>query len=117
MGRSTFEESKGTFIVSKEKDLENTLITGLAHSLDEAKITITSIPNIIGVNTNLLDILSRNSIKVDMFFQNLSIDKKSVDISFTVSKSDLNQTLKTIENNRSDILYKDIISSSSFSKI
>ena len=72
---SSFEDLPGTYII-KGKNMEKTEISGIAHSLNEAKITLSGVPDQPGQETGNLWCPCKYSINVDMIVQSSSINTK-----------------------------------------
>lgn len=91
--RSSFTWEPGT-IISKEDDfMEQPIVSAITHDATEAKVTVLSLPDKPGIAAKLFRALADQAISVDMIVQNTSIDGLT-DISFTVTRSDLEATLK-----------------------
>lgn len=99
---SSFEDHVGSdlpgTLVTKEEDIvEQELVTGIAFSRDEAKVTLINVPDIPGVAAKLFKPLAAANINVDMIVQNVSTDGKSTDMTFTVPRAELSRAVETIE--------------------
>ena len=116
----------GTMIVS-EGDLQNwevegseverQLITGIAHDKNEAKITLTRVPDTPGSVAHIFEPLSQASINVDMIIQNVGRDKGETDVTFTVPATDLARASDILENAREKIGFNRIIPDTRVAKI
>ena len=82
---SSFEEGPGTLITYEENDMEAPLISGIAFSRDEAKITVRGVPDKPGIAHRLLGDIAAASINVDMIVQNVGADG-TTDFTFTVAR-------------------------------
>jgi aspartate kinase len=85
---SSFVEAEGTDIIEERNPVENTLISGIAHNLNEVRITIKSIPNPIQNVAKIFSNLAESRIPIDMMNQACLTDEQ-VDLTFTISHSDL----------------------------
>ena len=99
---SSFEDHIGSdlpgTLVTKEEDIvEQELVTGIAFTRDEAKVTALKVPDIPGVAAKLFSPLAEANINVDMIVQNSSSDGQTTDMTFTVPRGDLDRTLKTLK--------------------
>jgi len=99
---SSFEDHIGSdlpgTLVTKEEDIvEQELVTGIAYTRDEAKVTALKVPDIPGIAAKLFRPLADASINVDMIVQNISSDGKTTDMTFTVPRSDLARALDTLK--------------------
>ncbi len=81
--RSSFHDGEGTWV--KEHTMEQAIISGIAHDVSEAKVTVRGVPDTPGVAAALFEPLAERSINVDMIVQNVSRDA-ATDISFTVPR-------------------------------
>ena len=78
------QKSIGTIICEEDEILEHKIVSGIAYSKDEAKITLTKLNDKPGVAADILGELADNGINVDMIVQNISGDRKTTDLTFTV---------------------------------
>jgi aspartate kinase len=86
----SFQEGSGTLITIDEEfsTMEQPVISGIALNRDEAKVTITGVPDIPGVASKVLTPVSDANIEVDVIVQNVAADK-TTDLTFTVNRSDM----------------------------
>ena len=94
---SSFEDLPGTSIKKEEKDMEKTEISGIAHSLNESKITLSGVPDQPGQAAEIFGALAKHSINVDMIVQSSSINHEATDITFTIPEADLTTAESTIK--------------------
>lgn len=94
---SSFEDKPGTLVCDEDEIVEKELVSGIAYSRDEAKITLVKVPDRPGVAASIFGPLADAAINVDMIVQNVSEDGKSTDLTFTVGKSDLDRAKKVVE--------------------
>lgn len=122
----TQEELPGTLIVSEEemeaqiaKDsgMERQLITGIAADKNEAKITITRVPDRPGAVASIFGPLAEASINVDMIIQNVGRDKGETDVTFTVPGADLARSLDILEKQKDNIGFNRLINDPKVAKI
>ncbi len=92
--RSSFNDNPGTLVVKEDRDMENVVVSGVAHDKNQSKITVTGVPDKPGIAAKLFQAIAGAHIVVDMIVQNISSDGKAADISFTVPKSDNKRALK-----------------------
>lgn len=79
----------GTLVCDEEEIVEQQVVSGIAYSKDEAKVTLVKVADKPGVAARVFGPLADNSINVDMIIQNVSEDGKSTDITFTVPQAEL----------------------------
>jgi aspartate kinase len=94
---STFDAGGGTLVVDEDEIMEQEVVSGIAHSRDEAKITLRHVPDRPGVSAAIFGPLSDYGINVDMIVQNISEDGKTTDMTFTVGRADLDRAQKVLE--------------------
>ena len=112
---SSFTGTQGTLICSEEAVMEKEIVSGITHSIDEAKITLVSVDDRPGIAATIFDTLSDDNINVDMIVQNVAEDG-STDLTFTVSKVDLLLAKNAVENNQ-DIKWRKILTDDNVSKV
>jgi aspartate kinase len=96
--RSSFEDGPGTLVLTEEETMERPLVTAVTHSTDEARVTLTGLPDTPGVAGRVLTALADANINVDMIIQNEpQTDGHKADMSFTVPRSDLDVARDTLE--------------------
>ncbi|MEQ8254032.1 MAG: aspartate kinase [Smithellaceae bacterium] len=94
--KSTFSDEGGTLVTKEDKDMEREVLSGITYDRDQAKITVVHVPDKPGVASKLFTPLSEHNIMVDMIIQNASLEGFT-DLTFTVSKKDLAEAQKIIE--------------------
>jgi aspartate kinase len=114
--KSTFTNRQGTKIFNRENIDYTKSITGVAYSKDDAKITIIGVEDKPGVAANIFEPLSKEQINIDMVIQNISSDQKTTDITFTIKRDDVLNTLDILKNNK-NIRYKNIIHNDKVAKV
>jgi len=102
---SSFNDAPGTLVVDEEEIVEQELVSGIAYSRDEAKITLSQVPDQPGVAAAIFGPLADANINVDMIVQNVSQGGKTTDLTFTVSKAELDRAMKVIEGSKGTIKY------------
>ena len=114
---SSFEDKPGTFIMKERDKMEKSEISGIAHSLNEAKITLSGVPDKPGQAAQIFSSLAEHSINVDMIVQSSSINEGSTDITFTIPETDLILAEKTIRKIQEKIGFKNFLSETKVVKI
>ncbi|QWF69956.1 aspartate kinase [Methylomonas paludis] len=84
---SSFSEGNGTLITYEETEMERALISGIAFNRDEAKLTLTGVPDLPGVASKILGPIAAENIEVDMIVQNVG-ERGTTDFTFTVNRND-----------------------------
>jgi len=98
-------------------DMERQLITGIAHDKNEAKITLTRVPDKPGAVANIFGPLAEAAINVDMIIQNVGRDKGETDVTFTVPQADLARSIDLLEQAQEKIGFNRLISDTHVVKI
>ncbi|MDD1616847.1 MAG: aspartate kinase [Methylococcaceae bacterium] len=93
---SSFKEGCGTLITYEESQMESALISGIAFNRDEAKLTITGVPDLPGVAFKILGPIADANIEVDMIVQNIA-DDATTDFTFTVHRNDYQRAKSLLE--------------------
>ena len=111
------EDKKGTLVCSEDSIADKKIVTGVAASINDAKLTLTGIKDKPGVAADILGELADKGINVDMIVQNISGDRKTTDLTFTVPKDEFTKAKSLMENLSSNLSYKDLIVDSNIAKI
>ncbi len=96
---SSFVDTPGTLVVDEEEIVEQQIVSGIAYSRDEAKITVQKVADRPGVAAAIFGPLADNAINVDMIVQNVSEDGLA-DLTFTVARADLERAVSVLEERR-----------------
>jgi len=107
----------GTIVCDEDEIVEQQVVSGIAFSRDEAKITLRKIADRPGVAAAIFGPLADANINVDMIVQNLSTDGKSTDMTFTVLQTDLARSLDVVKSAAREIGHFDIESSGDVVKV
>ncbi|HEX4894501.1 MAG TPA: aspartate kinase [Hyphomicrobiaceae bacterium] len=107
----------GTTLCDEEEIVEKQIVSGIAYSKDEAKVTLRKIADKPGVAARIFGPLAEANVNVDMIVQNLSSDGRHTDMTFTVLESELPRTLEVLKGARQDIGYFDVDSSAAVVKV
>ncbi len=97
---SSFVDAPGTLVCDEDEIVEQELVSGIAYSRDEAKITLVGVPDRPGVAAGIFGPLAEAAINVDMIVQNVSEDGRSTDVTFTVGKADLERARQVMDKTR-----------------
>jgi aspartate kinase len=100
---SSFVDAPGTLVTDEDEIVENRVVSGIAYSRDEAKITVERVADRPGVAAALFGPLADSAINVDMIVQNVSADGATTDMTFTVGKADLERALQVLEEKRAEL--------------
>ncbi len=95
--RSAFDDAPGTVVLSEDESMERPLITAVAHSREEARVTLLGVPDRPGVAGRIFGALAEASVNVDMIVQNEPVSEGAeADISFTVPRTEVEITRTTL---------------------
>jgi aspartate kinase len=117
---SSFDDKPGTMIVGDdeiEEEMERQFITGIAHDKNEAKITLTDVPDRPGAVAAIFEPLAEANINVDMIVQNIAHSTGSTDVTFTVPSAELTRSLDVLERGKDAIGYTRLVHDTNVSKI
>jgi len=114
---SSFEEGPGTLItVDEEVDMEKPVISGIAFTRDEAKITVRGAPDTPGIAAKILGPVSDANIEIDMIVQNVG-DDGATDFTFTVHRNDFTKAKAALGKAAEDLGHPEIIGNEKIAKI
>ena len=99
----------GTLVVGEEEIVEQEVVSGVTYSRDEAKITLVQVADRPGVAAAIFGPLADANVNVDMIVQNVSENGKATDLTFTVSRGDLDSALRVLEERRDELGYSAIV--------
>lgn len=114
--RSAFTNHPGTLMTVEDEEMEDIPVSGVALSKNDARVTITRVPDRPGIAVRLFRPVAEANIVVDMIIQNTSIDG-STDLTFTVPKGDLKKTLEIIEPVAREIGAQQVLSDKHIAKV
>lgn len=115
--RSSMNDKEGTWIVKGDKSMEKVLVRGVSVSKNEAKVTLRNVMDKPGIAGRIFRALAAANINVDMIIQNISHSSKMTDISFTVTKEDLNEAVRAIQNLKPKVDLDDLITDRDIAKV
>jgi aspartate kinase len=96
--RSSFDAEPGTFVVAEGETMEQPLITAVTHTVQEARITLTGVPDTPGAAAHIFEAMAAGNINVDMIVQNEPVAAGGqAEISFTVPREDLRTARAALE--------------------
>jgi aspartate kinase len=114
--KSSFVKRKGTLITGNKKAFSDQIITGITSTKNDAKVTMIGVKDKPGVAASIFKPLSLNQINVDMVVQNISLNSKETDLTFTIKSEDLKKTEKIIKQNKK-ISFRKLSHDSNVSKV
>jgi aspartate kinase len=114
---SSFVDAPGTLVVDEDEIVEQQVVSGIAYSRDEAKVTLLRVADRPGVAASIFGPLADHAINVDMIVQNISDDGRATDLTFTVAKADLERALAVLEQSRESLGFDQLKPDSNVVKI
>ena len=116
---SAFEDKPGTDIVAELSgdQMERNLIAGIAADRNEARITLTRVPDKPGTVAQVIGPIAEAGIQVDMIVHAATPDTGSSDLTFTVPRASLAQAMAVIEQRKAEIGYDQLVSDDAVAKV
>ncbi|MBL4639628.1 MAG: aspartate kinase, partial [Kordiimonadaceae bacterium] len=114
---SSFKDVPGTLVVGEDEIVEKEVVTGIAYSRGEAKVTVVGLEDSPGRVSNLFAPLADEAVNVDMIVQSASDDGRSTDVTFTVPEDDLNRVVKILEGLKDTLKYRTLLSTGDVVKV
>ena len=115
--RSAFSEKSGTKIIPDSEIDYKKVVTGIAYSKGNAKVSIVGVEDKPGIAADIFEPIGKNNINIDMVIQNTSLDGKKANITFTIKREDLRKTLNLIEKNKQKLNYDKITHDDKLGKV
>ena len=113
---SSFKDVEGTLITSEDENMEQPIISGIAFTRDEAKLTVLGVNDVPGIAWRILGPISEANIEVDMIVQNVAADM-STDFTFTVRRDDYDQAMKILQAVAEDIEAREVSGDNRIAKL
>ncbi|GAA0601600.1 aspartate kinase [Craurococcus roseus] len=113
---SSFEDKPGSLVVDEDEIVEQPLVSGIAYSRDDAKVTLRRVPDRPGVAARVFDALAGANVNVDMIVQNVGADG-TTDMTFTVGKADLARAQDVLGRVREELGYEALLADPEVAKI
>jgi aspartate kinase len=88
--RSSFNQNRGTIVQEENPSLENVVVRGVSIERNQAKVTITNVPDTPGTASRIFTTLADANVVIDVIVQNVSVSG-TTDISFTMSQDELDK--------------------------
>jgi len=113
---SSFADKPGSLVVGEDEIVEKLVVSGVAYSVDDAKVTLRRVADRPGVAAILFGRLAEAHVNVDMIVQNLGADG-TTDMTFTVGRGDLAQARVALEDVREALGYQEVLTDTAVAKI
>jgi len=114
--RSSFMRSEGTMVVAESKEMEKVMVSGVVYDKNQARITITKVPDRPGIAFKIFDPVFKAGVVVDMIVQNTSVEGLT-DLTFTVTKTDYQETIKLLKEIAREIGAEKVLGDQNISKV
>jgi len=114
--RSTFVETEGTWVVEEDKTMESMLVSGVTYNKNEARLTISKVPDKPGIASKIFMPISDAGIVIDMIIQNTRAGDLT-DMTFTVPRTDYKKALDILKKVAADIGAEDVSSADNIAKV
>ena len=114
--RSTFTKERGTMVVAETRDMEKVMVSAIAYNKNEARVTITKVPDRPGIAAQIFEPILKSGIVVDMIVQNTSIEDKT-DLTFTVPKLDFPETIRLVRDIATEIGAEKVLGDENIAKV
>jgi aspartate kinase len=117
--RSSFTDRDGTWVVgvSEEEQVEQAIISGVAHDLSEARVTVVGVPDKPGEAAAIFRTIADAEVNIDMIVQNVSGSTGRTDVSFTLPRSDGQRAMTALEKVRSEIGFESLLNDDHIGKV
>lgn len=114
---SSFEKKPGTLVVNEDEIVEKAIVSGITYQKDEAKISLFRLPNVPGVSAAIFGSMTEAAINIDMIVQNSSSNGKLSDLTFSVSRADLDRAINLLEEKKEELKFESLSGSADMVKI
>jgi aspartate kinase len=114
---SSFADRSGTLVCDEDEIVEHGVVSGIAYSRDEAKITLVKVADRPGVAASIFGPLADAAINVDMIVQNVAEDGPTTDLTFTVGRADLDRAVAVLEAARNQIGFGRLLTDNAVAKV
>jgi aspartate kinase len=109
--RSSFSDHDGTWVVgiSEEELVEQAIISGVAHDMSEARVTVVGVPDKPGEAARIFRAIADANVNIDMIVQNVSGSTGRTDVSFTLARADGADALEALQKVRASIGFDSLL--------
>lgn len=111
------EEIPGTLVHDEEEIVEQQVVSGIAYSKNEAKITLRHVPDKPGIASDIFGALAKAGINVDMIVQNISEDGSTTDLTFTVPDTETDRAVAALKEDVAPLELGEIVADTNVAKI
>jgi aspartate kinase len=101
-------EGRGTMVCDEEEIVEQRIVSGVAYSRDEAKISLFGLPDHPGVSSEIFGRLADANVNVDMIVQSHARSEGAANMEFTVGKRDAQRALEIVRGAQATVGFADV---------
>ncbi|MCO6419208.1 aspartate kinase [Siccirubricoccus sp. KC 17139] len=113
---SSFEDKPGSLVVDEDEIVEQPIVSGIAYSRDDAKLTLRRVPDRPGIAAAVFGAMAKANVNVDMIVQNLGADG-TTDMTFTVGKADLARAQAALDEAKGELGFETVVADPDVAKI
>jgi aspartate kinase len=114
--RSSFNDNPGTIVTTEEEIMETAVVSGVAYSKNEAKVTVVKVPDRPGIAAKIFKPLSEANIVVDVIVQNVSVTGFT-DLTFTIGRTDFKKAVQITEKAAKEVGAERIVGDDKIAKV
>jgi aspartate kinase len=114
---SSFADREGTLVCDEDEIVEQNVVSGIAYSQDEAKITLVRVADRPGIAAAIFGPLADSGINVDMIVQNVAEDGRTTDLTFTVTRAELDRAVHVLDNAKNKIGFDRLLTDDNVTKV
>jgi len=114
--RSSFNDNPGTIVTTEEEIMETAVVSGVAYSKNEAKITVVKVPDRPGIAAKIFKPLSEANIVVDVIVQNVSVTGFT-DLTYTIGRTDYKKAMQITEKSAKDVGAERVVGDDKIAKV
>ncbi|WP_091741655.1 aspartate kinase [Phenylobacterium immobile] len=108
---------QGTIVCDEEEIVEKRIVSGVAYSRDEAKISLFGLPDHPGVSSEIFGRLADANVNVDMIVQSHARVADTANMEFTVGKRDAQRAMDIVRAAKDEIGFDDVKCDEEVSKV
>jgi aspartate kinase len=114
--RSSFNDNQGTIVTTEEEIMETAVVSGVAYSKNEAKVTLVKVPDKPGIAAKIFKALSAANIVVDVIVQNVSVTGHT-DLTFTIGRADFKKAMMITEKTAGEVGAEKVVGDDKIAKV
>ncbi len=115
--REPDEPNPGTLVCTEDESMEKRIVSGIAYTRDEARVTLLGLPDLPGVVAGVFGPLAEAGVNVDMIVQNPSRDAAAANLAFTIGHADLDRTMEVVRAMQPNVGFLDVQAQPDLAKV